>query len=215
MYPSFEPVRIHIAKVKGGYRVHDGGGVMQAAWDHGRDIAAAGRAVGRHASINSLQSVEGQLAVDVPSEDWLVSAILSIANASAAAAADAIDAAVPAHSTFADRVEEVIKGIVLPSHLVRDYEVRGRSGKRYSFDFALRGASRRWLIVQTIVPHPASVSSKYVAFSDTRDAEEAEPRGLAVYESPLDDGDAALMRQVADLVPFTSLDSGIRAEISR
>lgn len=215
MYPSFEPVKVFISGHGDGYRVHDGGGALQSAWDHGRDEKTANRALAKYARMHSLDHVEGRLVASVPNYEWLMSAVLTVANASAGAAADAVDREVSSEATLADRIEEVLRSAPEARDFVRGYEISGRSGRRYTFDFAVRRPSDGWLLVDGLNPHPASIASRYVAFADTgRDARDISGR-LAVYERPLEDADAALMQQVAALVPFQALARGLRAELSR
>ncbi len=214
MYPSFEPVKVFISGHGEGYRVHDGGGAMHSAWDHGRDAKVAQRVLAKHAKMHSLEHIDGRLVASVPNYDWLISAVLTVANASAGAAADAVDRDVSSEATLADRIEEVLLAAYGPREFVRHYEVSGRSGKRYTFDFAVRRPRAGWLLVDGLTPHPASIAAKYVAFADTgRDAEGISGR-FAVYERALDDADAALMQQVAALVPFHALARGLRAELT-
>ena len=87
LYPSFTPVAVFVTKLGDGYRVTDGGQALRVAWDHGRDNAQAKRMVAQEAGRYHLSVTdEGALVATVPSIEWLRSAILAVANASAGAA---------------------------------------------------------------------------------------------------------------------------------
>ena len=213
LYPSFDPVRVHVSKIISGYHIHDCGGVLTSAWDHGIDAAAAIKVVRRFAVMNNLHSSNGQLHIDIPDESWLVSAVLTVANTSATAAANLLDRSHVTEQSLAERVAEIIIGQVPKTRFVKEFEKRGRSGKIYQFPFAIRNASQNWICIDSFTAHPVSVAAKYVSFSDTRDNMDLRS-GIAIYEDMLDDGDAALLGQVADLLPFASLANGLRAELA-
>lgn len=214
LYPSFDPVRVFVVGFGGGFKVHDGGGAIRCAWDHGRNFATIRRSLKKQANIHRLDLVEDTLVATIPSWDWLVSAILSVANASAAAARIAVEhASMSTEDSLKERIEGLLYSMLPASSIVKDYEVAGRSGKKYGFDFAVRRHGLNWLLIDSVIPHHSSISSKYVAFSDTRDNDTTEGR-FAVYDKPLDDQDAALLQQVTALVPFGSLPSGIRSRVA-
>jgi hypothetical protein len=83
LYPSFEPVTVFVVRMGELYRVHDGGGAERAAWTHGRDEHLIGRMLARHAARYQLKVVDGVLLADAQSLEWLHSAVLAVANASA------------------------------------------------------------------------------------------------------------------------------------
>jgi hypothetical protein len=69
-------------------------------------------------------------------------------------------------------------------------------------------------LIDTVLPHHVSISAKYVAFADTRCDRSTEIGRFAVYDRPLDRAHASLLQQVADLVPFRSLEPGIKRALS-
>lgn len=215
LYPNFAPVNVFVAKVGDGFKVHDGAGAARAAWGLGRDDAGVKRTLRQHAEMHHLAMAGDAMVAEAASSDWLVSAILAVANASAAAAtAVAERAAVAAEDRLRERVEAVLETVVPePSRLARGYEVVGRSGKTHTFDFAVRRRMGQWLLVGAVTPHHTSIFARYVAFADTNEDNDIIHGRFAVYERPLQDEDAALMQQVADLVPFASLPRGVKREL--
>src|SRR4051812_4425159 len=91
LYPSFDPVNIFVVRFGDGFRVHDAGGAMHSAWLHARDEPLIRRMLNRYAGRYQIKVSEDSLVADASSADWLTSAILAVANASAAAAHAALE----------------------------------------------------------------------------------------------------------------------------
>jgi len=216
LYPSFTPVAVYVVRIGDGYTVHDGGGAMQAVWDHGREMSTARRFVAQQANFHQLAVKSGMLTVDVPNREWLLSAILSVANASAAAARSTLEAVSQATETsLKDMISDVLKKVA-PSHsIATEFAMRGRSGKTHHFDFAISRGLNELIVVDAVSPHHVSIASKYVAFSDTSDGFDNIRSRLAVHDKPLDADDVSLLQQVADIVPFASLEPGVKRQLSK
>lgn len=215
LYPSFDPVHVFVAGYGDGYKVHDGGGAMRAAWDHGRDHTLAKRMLGRQATAYHLAVVEDAIVGEATSAEWLMSAILSVANASAAAAHAAVERI--ARSTEAmlkERIYTVLATTVPEASIAKGFEAPGKSGKIYTFDFGVRRASDAWLLMDAVAPHHVSISAKYVAFSDVGGPSDSVAGRFAVYDRPLEADDKALLSQVADIVPLTALKEGVKREFA-
>ena len=105
LYPSFDPVNVYVVRFGDGFRVHDGGGAERASWLHGRDDKLTTRMLNRYAQRYDLKHSNGVLTGDAATIDWLYSAILAVANASAAAANAAVEHVVAAaESSLRERV---------------------------------------------------------------------------------------------------------------
>jgi hypothetical protein len=217
LYPSFDPVTVFVARVGEVYRVHDGGGAERSAWTHGRDDQLIRRMLMRHAARYHIKVIDGRLEAEAPGPDWLLSAILAVANASANAANAILERTIAAgEGALRDKVYEVLAKALGPraTTIVRDFPLIGRSGKEHRFDFGIRRQEEGLLLIDTVLPHHVSVSAKYVAFADARFERSKEISRFAVYDRPLDKGDASLLQQVADLVPFRSLEPGIKRALT-
>jgi hypothetical protein len=167
----------------------------------------------RQAARYHLKLNDSVLSVDAPSSSGLLSAILAVANASAAAANAVIERAIDAaEHDLVDKVYGLLSRRYGPERIKRKFTVVGHSGKQYDFDFGIPRANRTPILIDTVVPHHVSIAHKYVAFSDVAADGPTSPDRWAVYDKPLDPEDASLMRQVAALVPFASLDSAIMRE---
>jgi hypothetical protein len=210
LYPSFDPVTVLVSRLGDGYRVSDAGGAVRNAWISGRDEALSGRMLAREAARYSLSVSNHALVAEVPSIDWLRSAVLAVANASASVAHAAIGkAAAAAESHLKDRIRESLEHFVPASRIDEDYEVRGQSGDSRHFDYGVRSANDSLLLLSAVSPHHNSIAAKYVAFADTK-ALDAGISRFAVYDRPLEKGSVSLMLQVAELVPLATLDPKAR-----
>ncbi|MBR0974903.1 hypothetical protein [Bradyrhizobium japonicum] len=210
LYPSFDPVNVFVARFGGGFRVHDGGGAARSAWTHGRDENLISRMLTKQAQLYRLKISNDSLTAEVQSVDWLGSAILAVANASAAAAHAAVDRMMTAtEAVLKDKILRVLKETVPPTTIAVDYEVAGQS-KRHKFDFAVTEFDGSMLLLNAVAPHHISVSSKYVAFSDIIHRDDVRTDRWAVHDKGLDAGDVSLLLQVAEIVPMQALSGGLK-----
>ena len=208
LYPSFEAVHVYVVKVDNKFIVHDGGATERASWLHGRDHHGITRAINKQAERFHLDNRDGRLVGEAVSEEWLPSAVLSVANASALAANNAVaKMVVAAESALIKRIGSTLEKMVPAARIGREVPIKGRSGGERRFDFAIRRDDKHTLLINGVSPHHTSISSKYVAFSDS-DGEKEDK--LAVYSRPLQTDDTALLQQVATIVPIAALES--RAE---
>ncbi len=212
LYPSFDPVDVFVTRFGAGFIVSDGGGAVASAWVHGREELS--KVLSREASRYGLWCKGDTLECQVDSIDWLRSGILAVANASAAAANSALErVAVAAERVLAEKIYEGLRRVASADSIHKEYEHRGSSGKRWRFDFGVN-APNELLLVNAVAPHHVSVSAKYVAFADTP-ANDDHVAKLAVYGRKLETEDAALITQVATLVPIGTVEAGIRRVLAR
>jgi hypothetical protein len=206
LYPSYENVRVFVAKVGDGFTVHDGAGAYNSAWLHGRDPELIGKSLEETASKFHIYVSGKALVARVETIDWLTSAMLSVANASSLAAHDAVDKIVAAQEeALIDRIGRSLSEFLPPNSVSKNVNVKGLSGGIRHFDFVLNRESPAPTYVNSVTPHRNSIAAKYVSFSDTEGPRSSK---LAVHEKDLETGDVALLQQVADVVPFLSLRAG-------
>lgn len=209
LYPSFEPVSVFLHGT-GPIKVTDGGNAYRIAWDHGRDERLIRQALSRQAQKFGADLNGVVIESSVPSVEWLASATMAVANASAHAAHSAVEKIVAAsEGALKHQVAAILAKIDHPKFpVVSEYSIFGKSGKQHRFDFAISDKDRNMtLLIDTVTPHHVSISAKFVAFSDASGDDQRFTR-FAVFDSPLMRDDAALLRQVADLVPVGSLQEG-------
>lgn len=203
LYPSFEAVRIYVAKVGDGYKVHDGSRAYLTSLAHGRDDGVITRSLEAECSRFRLKLAGDAIVADVPSREWLRSAILAVANASSRAAHTAVSKfAAAAEADLVDQISDTLIQTVGKRGFKRDVEIVGRSGGRRHFDFSILRPDGEDILINSVAPHHGSVSHKYVSFADTEGSLDDK---LAVFERPLSIDDVALLQQVARIVPIRSL----------
>jgi hypothetical protein len=208
LYPSFEAVKVFVSKVGDSYDVHDGMGAYNTAWLHGRDEAMIMNSIRDfvarfHLTLN-VRTIIGR----AKSIDWLPNAIISVANASALAAHDAVaKMTAAAEQALVDRIAENLAEAVGPRGYDKDVDIRGVSGGLRHFDFIIGRTRPQSIFINAILAHQNSINSKYVSFADT----EAD-KGFkwAVHDHPLDNDDILLLQQVASVVPFASIRAGMQ-----
>lgn len=199
LYPSSDPVRVYVSRRRAGFYVHDAGGAMRSALVHGRSWQSALEQAGKRHSV-AVRS--GTLIAEPPHLDWLYPAVLAVSNASAMAARLAVEAPVTrSESSLRDAIYENLKRSVPASKIGREFEYRGRSGHLWTVDFAVRQESL--ILIKSVVQNGNSINSNYATFGDIGDQEEVHK--FAVYDQSLNQDTAALLRQVAALVPLQSL----------
>jgi hypothetical protein len=212
LYPSFEHVRVFVAKVGDGFRVHDGAGAHNTAWLHGRDVELISKSTNDAAERFGIFVAGKALVAKVDSIDWLSNAILSVANASSLAAHMAVDRIMAAQEeALIDRIGKTLGEILPPKNVAKNVSIKGRSGGLRHFDFVLVRESPKPIYINSVTPRRNSVAAKFVSFSDT----DADRRfKFAVHDRELEMGDTALLQQVASVVPFDSLGVGTRRSLS-
>jgi hypothetical protein len=211
LYPSFDYVHVYVVKYGHGFKVHDAGGAFRCAWEHGRESPIITRYLNQEALRFHLAVVDTSLVAEAPSVDWLEAAILSVSNASAAAATRAVaHLASAVEYDLVAKIYEILLGTFSSKKVSKEFISRGRSGKEYRYDIGVRGDKAELVLINAVSPHPASIAAKYVSFADGGFDATAK---LAVHERPLEADDVSLLSQVAEIVPLRSLVPGTRRAI--
>lgn len=215
LYPSFEPVAVHVAKHGAGYRVSDHGGAVRSAWNHGRDDGPSHRLLTREAARYHLSVHQNSLVAEVPNLEWLRAAILAVANASAAVANAAVGkASAAAEGVLKEQIRDTLQRIAMPEDIGTDVEIIGSSGDSRHFDYGVKAENDNMVLLNAVAAHHTSIFAKYVAFADTKELSVNIVR-FGVYGRPLERGDVSLMMQVTDLIPIIALDPRARLALAR
>jgi hypothetical protein len=212
VYPSFSQVTVFIVKIGEGFLVHDGGEAIRESWLHGREDSIAASCLKREALRFNLQVNEDSLVGSVEWIDRLPPLILAVANASASAAIAAVARTIAAtEESLVERIGDALSLSFPKDYVYKEYIAVGKSGKEHSFDYGLFDGRDRLVLMSAVAPHHSSISSKYVAFSDT----EAVAHKFAVIDRRLPQDDVSLMQQVAEIVPLRALVEGSRRALVR
>ena len=220
LYPSFESVCVYVVRFGDGFNVHDDGGAVRSVWDHTGEMSIAKQAMDHQAVLYGLKVIENKIVAEVLSMDWLFAGIVSVANASSAAAYEAIGrehAATARENDLKEQIYSVLTETVSETKIEKDYILTGNSGKKHRFDFAVQRPSDGWLLMDGISPHHVSVAAKFLAFSDIQSIDGGIGGRLAVYDKsrPLPTEDEVLIQTVADLVPVNALQKDMQREFAR
>jgi hypothetical protein len=196
-----------VARFGDGYIVSDAGGAVRSAWLHGRHEIT--KALSKECARFSVECNEGVVEAKVPSIEWLKSAILGVANASAHSVASAL---ARAHDASEHELVELIYNQLIrifpKENVSQGGFYSGNSGKRRKYDFVAESRSGV-LLVNAVTPNHISISSKYVSFADLP-ANDTFLRKVAVFDRPLETPDAALITQVADLMPVSAINESVK-----
>ena len=204
VYPSFDQVWVEVKAVPGGFRVSDSGGAVASAIIHGRDDGVIENALKVAAARYGVEAQGGDIAVIIPSLDWVKSALMGVANASAHAANAAVDHAQRAKEALLhEKIYAQLAKVVSETKIKRAFDYRGESGRPWKAEYAIIGLHGP-LLIRGVVPHHTSIVHAYAGFGDL-------PRGgttkaLVVHDQPLEADDSALLRQVADVVTLAGAD---------
>lgn len=208
-YPSASTVFVHVGAWGDEFRVSDGGEAAQCALFHGRDAWAVEAGLKSASNRFSLTIDQDELVAFAPSKDWLPNVVAAVANGAAYAATVAVEHNLKKkEKTLSDRIESHLMNAIDNRLIAKNYEHRGRSGKVWSIDFAI--TSNRPILIKAVTPHHNSIAATYTAFSDLAFDDN---RRFSVFSRRPQEHDAALLRQVAELVPLGALERGAQAAL--
>ncbi len=211
LYPSADPVYLHIAIWGDGYRVTDGGGILQSVLLHGCDKFSLEAGLKIAKNRHGLIIDGGQLVADVPNKDWLPAAILAVANAASMAASIAIEHGIKkVGKSLVSIIENNLLASVQEKYIAKDYQYRGQSGKLWHVDFAVMKDDNP-ILIKAVTPHHNSVAANYTAFGDI--GSNVIERFCAFRTRPNNE-DVSLLKQVSTLVPIDSIGVGTSKLIS-
>lgn len=203
LYPSASPVYVHISMWGDEFRVSDGGEAAQCSLNHGRDHWAVKAGMKAARDRYSLLCNDDELFAMASAPEWLPNVVAAVANGAAYAATTAVDHALHRQQkTLKERIEQFLKAEVPQpeKYLTKDYQYRGKSGKVWELDFAV--TTQKPILVKAVTPHHNSIAATYTTLSDVQSEEN---RRLSVFASRPKEDDAALLRQVAELMPLKAL----------
>lgn len=204
LYPSFEQVAVFVRRSSDhGYMVTDGGEAIGKAWLHGRDFQQTRRACKKAAEHFGCLFENDEICLVAPTEDWLLQAVIAVANAAAEAANEAIEkVAASTEQKLVTRIQSTVEKSPVGFEAKLEYKTVGKSGKLHRFDLLVKHQDIN-ILIDVVVPFHTSIAAKYLAFSDT--PQEAKLWKYAVFDRELAQDDKSLLSNVADLLPFESV----------
>lgn len=201
LYPSASPVFVHIGTWGDEYRVSDGGEAAECAFHLGRDKWAVEAGLKAARDRYSLQAEQAELFAIARDETWLPNVVAAVANGAAFAASVSADHDLhKRQKSLNEQIGERLHQSVPEKYIAKEYQYRGRSGKMWELDFAVIAPIP--ILIKAVTPHHNSIAATYTALSDIL---REDNRRFSVYSRRPQDDDAALLRQVAELVPLKGL----------
>lgn len=212
LYPNFGQVAVYVQTHLDGYLVHDGGAGYDFAYDEGLSATSIKALMREYAAMYGADTDDHRIFARALSPDWLVSVVLSVANASAAAATALVNSATADRADdkeFREHTFVTLCQAFTESRVPRRVQRRGRTGKLYTFAFGVR-FKNSIALVDTVSPSPISVASRFTSFSAV--GGRGSNGAFLAYNRPLASADSALLAEVADVVPLEILVASIERE---
>lgn len=195
LFPAFEPVFVYVVKFGDGFIVHDAGETMAVILSNGQDGETAKRTITAECKRYDISCEERRISLKIDAAEWLDTAIVSVANAAANAARNALnEVSKRSDRELIDALVDIISPRVAKGSLTREYGYQGTSGRKYRFDLAIEGRNKLTLI-QAVRPNPISVNSKFVALADV--SVDDPIRKIAAHNDDLAAEDILLLQGVA------------------
>jgi hypothetical protein len=206
LYPNFEQVPVYVQTHMDGFLVHDGGEAYDLAFLEGRSPSALKAFMREYASLFGVDSDDHRIFGRALTHDWLPNVIMAVANASAAAANALVmsksDLAKQDDNEFREHAFQILREAFTDKRVPRRVKRRGRTGKMYTFAFGVT-LKEKMSLVDVVAPSSISVASRFTTFSAVT------PRAFGgaflAYNRDLASEDAALLSEVADVLPLDAL----------
>lgn len=212
LYPNFGQVAVYVQTHLDGFLVHDGGAGYDFAYDEGLSATSMKALMREFAAMYGADTDDHRIFARALSPDWLASVVLSVANASAAAATALVNSATADRADdkeFREHTFATLCQAFTESRVPRRVQRRGRTGKLYTFAFGVT-FKNSVALVDTVSPSPISVASRFTSFSAV--GGRGSNGAFLAYNRPLASADSALLAEVADVVPLEVLVASIERE---
>ena len=213
LYPSNCVVTVFVS---GGDRraiVSDDGGALDEIRSHGVSIDDARRFLRQFCIPSGLRFNERAIFSPELPVEAVAASVLLVANASAMAAHHAVDNA--KYKTRRD-IRSAVTNILLSrfgeTQVRKELDISGKSSKQHRFDSIVDLGNDRKLIVDTVVPEPASINAKIASHLDIRELHSSKLIQKIIYDDEESwlSADLRFLKMAADVVPFRSLNDNIR-----
>jgi len=215
LYPNFDQVAVYVQKHLDGFLVHDGGEGFDFAFLEARNPTALKAYMREFAALFGVDSDGHRIYGRAMSPDWLPNVLLAVANAAAAASSAVVSPGLDVQSDesqeLAEQTYAQLRQAFSDKEVHRRIKRRGRTGRLYTFAFGVSVGSQSSLI-DTVTPNQISVASRFTSFS----AVSARTLGGAflTHDRPIPNEDAALLAEVADVVPIEALLASVQRRMS-
>ncbi len=194
VYPGFDSVYVYVVKSDDGYIVHDASEALYRMEFDARNEAAASRAIQIECARYGLKFENERISCEVKTAEWIGSAVIAVANTAPAVVriSQDFEPEKPERNVL-DEIYPQLASKVAKGSLLKNFECRGASGRRYKFDLAVNRRDCLTLI-SFVDRNVESVNSNYVAFADVP---EEGTKKIAAHRGDMAKKDIMLFQRVA------------------
>lgn len=206
LYPSNGMVVLTVEGGTDAFRVHDGGRTLDEA------VTSVSSAYVSLASARHIARAQGLFVTD----NWVIQspivrlpqlagAMALVANVAKEIAHNMIDRAHPRPlRDMKEALAEILDKTFL-HHWVQNEKIAGRSNKQHRFDFSVRLAGEKKLLIDAAHPDAVSINSVFVANLDVRNAGVPNIEQRIIYDDDVSwkSSDLALLSTAAKVIPFS------------
>jgi len=216
LYPNFEQVAVYVQTHLDGFLVHDAGDGFDLAFLEGRSPSALKAHMREFAALYGVDSDGRRIFGRAMTPEWLPNVLLAVANASSSAVnalvSDGLaDASSDESDELVERAYTALREAFTDKQVNRRVKRRGRTGRLYTFAFGVAIGSRTAL-VDTVTPNQISIASRFTSFSEV--GVRSLGGAFLAHARPIPNEDAALLAEVADVVPLESLSASVQRRIT-
>lgn len=212
LYPSNAAVTVFISGGgKDGATVSDDGGAIDELSTHNRIVDRPDRFLARFCRPVGLEAKQGKIISPVVPFEQLPSAVVFVANASAAAARWGFE-----HIKYRRRrdLRKELHALLVgrfTEEMVFESRLQGKSSRSYRFDQIVRLGEDRKLIIDPVAPDPNSINAHAIAHMDVGQLEDERIIQRLVYddEEEWKAADLNLLQMASTLVPFSRLTASL------
>ena len=165
-YPSGAAVRVRIEGGERKFAVSDMGGALWEVESTGVTVADPARSWRQHLQLEGLTVIGGEIIAPEVDISLLTPAVMSVANASQRIAHEEIAKSTYVRaSDFREALREYLKRKFI-KRARHDVELAGQSNKKHVFAHIVEKLQGGILVIDPVLPEPASINSRIVAHID-------------------------------------------------
>lgn len=205
LYPSNEVVQVIVRGGVNEFTVSDDGGAIAAIEAAGVELMAGDKSLRKYIHVQGLRVEHGAIISPKVSAEQLPVAILLVANASQEAAYRELESRkLKPNRNFKHMVEKLLLQR-FPDRTEKQLVVVGESTKQYKFDYGVRSADGRVLLVDAVTPDYSSIASAVLANLDVRNLKDDHFVQRIVYDDrePWKAEDILLLHNGAPTIPYS------------
>ena len=205
LYPSNDVVQVIVRGGANEFTVSDDGGAIAAIEAAGVDLIAGGKSLRKYIHTQGLKVERGAIISPKVSAEQLPVAILLVANASQEAAHREMESRKLKPTRDFKHMVETLLLQRFPDRTEKHLAVVGESTKQYKFDYGVRSADGRVLLVDAVTPDYSSIASAVLANLDVRNLNDDHFVQRIVYDDrmPWKAEDIVLLRNGAPTIPYS------------